>query len=137
MGFIEALMALPAAIAIYATYLIITDGRTARTGLPAFRRKHPSLHSLEHREVIAFYDSHRPHVLFHLEGCGGNGELPASLGISVRELERSLPWVPSDSSIFVVSEDGFSPAVLARLSQLPTARELYLISGRQDAALLT
>jgi hypothetical protein len=138
MGFIEFLMALPAAIALYATYVIIIENGTNRSGSPGplpVRRKQPSLHFLEHRQVVAFYDSHRPHVLFHLEAASKE-KFQASLGISLKELERSLPWVPSDSSIFVVSEAGFSPAVLERLSNLPTARELYLISGRQDTALL-
>jgi hypothetical protein len=54
------------------------------------------------------------------------------VGITVEELEKCIAWIPYDSSIFVSSADGFSPALLRRLKRLRTRRELFLIKEIPD-----
>jgi hypothetical protein len=91
--------------------------------------EHPSLHLLDEAQFEKLLASEPHHVLFHLQPIDRPSD--ESMGISVQELEKCLPWVPGETKVVIVSKAGFGPLLLDRLSSLPIKRDLFLAEAVQ------
>lgn len=129
MNFTEILIAISVCTAIFGTYCA-----TRRVAFPDWNRgssESPRLHFVTRREFSSLSTSTHDQVHFQLQSSQStrnhsNGS-HWTIGISVEELQKCIAWIPGDSSIFVSSPDGFSPALLRKLKRLRTKRELFLI----------
>ena len=101
------------------------DDQTQNSGQP--RSEHPSLHLLDETQFERLMASESHRVLFHLQPS----ERPTdeSMGISVQELEKCLPWVPGETKVVIVSKAGFGPTVLDRLRRFDIKRDLFLVEN--------
>jgi len=135
MNFFGILLALSIVTALFGSYCatrnadntkdLKMDGRD--------RSKTPHLHFVDRKQFADLYESGSHHVLFQLQGSQAVKEKgepsPQRLGITLRELEKCIPWVPGDSKVFISSPDGFGPALLKQLFALHTQRDLFLVEG--------
>jgi hypothetical protein len=135
MNFLGILLALSISTALFSSYCATKD--TAKTkNLPTKgkdRSHSPHLHFVNRKLLADLYESEPHHVLFRLQGSQAfkeNGETSLQqVGITLRELEKCIPWVPGDSRIFICSPDGFGPSLLKHLRALHTQRDLFLIEN--------
>jgi hypothetical protein len=88
---------------------------------------------VDRKQFAGLYESEPHHVLFRLQDSKAvkeSGEAsPQLMGITLRELEKCIPWVPGDSRVFICSPEGFSPSLLKQLEALRTQRDLFLIDN--------
>jgi hypothetical protein len=138
MSFTEILVAISICAAIFGVYcatrrVAFSNNDRARI---AGSSGSPRFHFVTRREFADLAKSTHDQVHFHLRSAHFVEKHAKSsfwsAGISVEELERCIAWIPYDSSIFVSSADGFSPALLRSLKRLRTRRELFLIRELPD-----
>ena len=86
---------------------------------------HPKLHLLDETQYRALMAEKHGHVLFHLQPTDRPSS--ESIGISVQELEKCLPWVPGKTNVVILTKGGFGPTVLDRLREFHTKRDLFLV----------
>jgi hypothetical protein len=146
MNFIGILLALSIIIALFGCYGATKNAKSAKEFKTQIRRPftRPHLHFVERKQFADLYESEPHHLLFRLESFRGSRKnregTPPRVGISLRELEKCIPWIPGDSRVFICSPDGFGPALLKQLEGLHTQRDLFLVdnlsgtSHRQDSA---
>jgi hypothetical protein len=85
----------------------------------------PSLHMIDETQFASLIANEPHHVLFHVHPPD-TGSIH-SMGITVQELEKCLPWVPGETKVVIVSKDGFAPSLLADLRGLHIRRDLFLV----------
>jgi hypothetical protein len=97
------------------------------------RSKTPYLHFVDGKQFADLYESDSHRVLFRLQDSQAVKEKgdtsPQRVGITLRELEKCIPWVPGDSNIYICGPDGFGPSLLKQVGALHTDRDLFLIEG--------
>jgi hypothetical protein len=140
MNVIGILVALSIFTAIFGTYCAITtassssDSQSWKQSKP----KSPRLHFVSKEVNISSHALEPNHIVFHLQGIelpnDQAKDSPKTLGLSLSELEKCIPWVPMDSAIFISSGEGFAPTVLNRIKSLETTRDLYLIDANASKA---
>lgn len=107
--------------AIFGTYRATTSASSSFDSQSWNRSKPRSsrLHFVSKEVNISSRASDPRHLLFHLQGVGPSVERmkdsPKTLGISLGELEKCIPWIPMDSAIFISSGEGFAPTMLNRI----------------------
>jgi hypothetical protein len=135
MNFLELLLALSIMTAIFGFYCA-TKKIDNTKDLQAKGRKRfrpPRLHFVNPTQFADLYESERHHVLFRFQDpqtVNEDGETsPQRIGITLRELEKCIPWVPGDSGVFICSSERFSPSLLRQLEAIRTQRDLFLIDN--------
>jgi hypothetical protein len=97
------------------------------------RSKTPHLYFVDGKQFADLRESDSHQVLFRLQDSQAVKEKgdtsPQRVGITLRELEKCIPWVPGDSKIYICSPDGFGPSLLKQVGALHTDRDLFLIEG--------
>jgi hypothetical protein len=133
MGFIGILAALALLTAIFGTYRATKNaGSTSDSrSWDRSRRNTPRLHFVRQEQTIGPHGGNPHHIVFELQDSQSSGEevknSPKMHGISMNELEKCIPWVPLDNTIFIGCSGGFSPSAINHLKNLDTTRDLYLI----------
>jgi hypothetical protein len=140
MNVIGILVALSIFTAIFGTYRAVTTASSSSGSQPWNRSKpkSPRLHFVTKEVNISSHASEPHHLVFHLQGIGPSTDRtknsPKTLGLSLSELEKCIPWIPMDSAIFISSGGGFAPTMLKRIKDLETSRDLYLIDANASKA---
>jgi len=135
MNFLGILLALSIVTALFGSYCAtrnVNNTKDSKVG-GRDRSKTPHLHFVDRKQFADLYESESHRVLFQLQDSQAVKEKgdrsPQRVGITLRELERCIPWVPGDSKVFICSPDGFGPSLLKQLSALHTDRDLFLVEG--------
>jgi hypothetical protein len=132
MNFIGILLALSLVIALVGSYGATKNAKnTTDFKRPGKRSVSPRLHFVEQKQFANLYES--DHVLFQLQRSQAvkkEDEVSSQrVGITLRELEKCIPWVPGDTRVFICSPDGFGPSLLKKLNALDTQRDLFLVES--------
>ena len=128
MSFTEILVGVSACTAIFGSYCA-----TRRVAYPnndrasrADRSESPRIHFVTRKEFSRVAKSTHDQVHFYLQSSqltrNHSNSSHWTIGITVEEFEKCIAWIPYDSSIFVSSADGFSPALLRKLKRIRTRR---------------
>jgi hypothetical protein len=135
MGILAALSVLTV---IFGTYCatrnsdLLNDFKTSAINRP----DSPRLHFITRRELLELEELESHHVLFRLQSSQPIKEharnSPGSLGITVEELGRCIPWIPYNSKIFIYVPEGFRRSLLNDIGKLRTKRDLFLIRELPD-----
>lgn len=135
MNFLGILLVVSIATALFGTYCATrnaTNTKDLEVQGPD-SSKTPHLHFVDRGHFADLYESESHQVLFQLqdsEAVKGKSDTPSQrVGITLRELEKCIPWVPDNSKVFICSPDGFGPSLLKRLGALHTDRDLFLTEG--------
>ena len=134
-NFMGILLALAILTALCGSYCATKSASNAKDSRAEGRDRSvsPYLHFVERKQLAELYKSEPNHVMFRLQGpqlAKERGEQsPQHLGITLQELEKCIPWVPGNSTVFICSPDGFSPSLLNQLRGLHTQRELFLVES--------
>ncbi len=140
MNFIGILVALSIFTAVFGTYRAVTTASSSSDSQSwnRSRPRSPRLHFVSKEVNISSHASEPNHIVFHLQGIGPSDDRakdsPKTLGLSLGELEKCIPWIPMDSAIFISSGEGFAPTMLNRIRSLETTRDLYLIDANASKA---
>ena len=135
MNFLGILLALSIMTAVFSSYCAAkkTDNTIDLQVKGRKRFRTPRLHFVDSKQFADLYEAEPHHVLFRLQESQAvkeNGEArPQRVGITLRELEKCIPWVPGDSRVFICSPDGFSPSLLKQLETIRTQRDLFRIDN--------
>ena len=133
MNFLGILLALSIVTAIFGSYCATRDADNTEDFKMdgRDRSKTPHLHFMDRKQFADLYESKSHQVLFRLQDSQAVKEKsktsPQRAGITLRELEKCIAWVPGDSKVFISSPDGFGPSLLKQLGALNTERDLFLI----------
>jgi hypothetical protein len=133
MIFISVLWSLSIFVAVFCLYWSVKSVGNA-TGVNALLKERfarPRLHFVDGEELQRTYKREPHHVYFHLQSeaaADGNGR-ESQVGITVKELEECIRWIPLDTKIYIACPDGFRPPLLRRIRRLRTKRELFLVRG--------
>jgi hypothetical protein len=133
MNFLGILLAVSIMTALFSSYCATKKTENTKdlqvNGNKHFQR--PRLHLVDHKHFADIYEAEPHHVLFRLQDSQTRRESgetsPQRVGITLRELEKCIPWVPGDIKIFICSPDGFGASLLKQLEALRTQRDLFLI----------
>ena len=135
MNFLGILLALSIVTALFSSYCATkkTDNTKDLQVKGRKRFRTPRLHFVDAKQFADLYESEPHHVMFRLQDAQPvkeKGETsPQRIGITLRELEKCIPWVPGDSRVFICSPEGFSPYLLKQLETIRTQRDLFLIDN--------
>jgi hypothetical protein len=135
MNFVGILLAFSIVIALFGSYGAMKNTKNTKDFRAKGKDRFQSsrLRFVDRKQFADLYESEGHHVLFQLQdsqtGRENGDTLPQRVGITLRELEKCIPWVPGDSRIFICSPDGFSPSLLKQLKVLRTQRDLFLIDN--------
>jgi hypothetical protein len=138
MNFTGILVALSIITAIFGSYCATRNAGNLRSfkTWEENRTDNPHLHFITRRQLSELGNLKSHQVLFQLQGSQQTNDLtenlPKSLGITVEELGKCIPWIPDDNRIILSSIDGFSASLLGELRKLPTKRELFLIKDARE-----
>jgi hypothetical protein len=135
MNFLGILLALSIVTALFGSYCATRNAtNTKDTKVDGRdRSKTPHLYFVDGKQFADLRESDSHQVLFRLQDSQAVKEKgdtsPQRVGITLRELEKCIPWVPGDSKIYICSPDGFGPSLLKQVGALHTDRDLFLIEG--------
>ena len=126
MGFIDLIIAMPAAAMLFATYLVMKDPPRQMESQAAVSLQRS--HAYDSSIIVRSYRCTSPTsrtLLFYVAGAEGGERLPGDHhGLTLKTLAEIIPWIPGGSSVFLVSEEGFSQALVERLERFNTTREI-------------
>jgi hypothetical protein len=135
MNFVGILLAFSIVVALFGSYGAMKNAKNIKDFKTQGRRRSisPRIHFVDRKQFADFYESEPHHVLFRLQDSKTfkeNGDAsPQRMSITLRELEKCIPWVPGDSRVFICSTEGFNPPLLKQLGALRTQRDLFLIDN--------
>src|SRR5882724_276306 len=102
MSFLGILLAISIMTALFSSYCATkrTDNIKDLQVKGGKRFRTPRVHFVDRKQFADLYESEPHHVLFRLQdsqtGSENDETSPQRVGITLRELEKCIPWVPGD-----------------------------------------